>query len=158
VAENCRPEFALDHAMAHVSISHGFRATARNEAIMKRVFSQSIRFLSLLTALVVAPSGFCFAWCGPHGQHFNGQTRYMWSRTWHAQNSLAMPLGAYYVPRAPGFCGSGSGENGISGYTASALPGFEPVHFERLGQVPNELDIIGNMSAPASAPAANPRR
>ena len=27
--------------------------------------------------------------------------------------------------------------------------GFEPVQFERLGQVPNELDIVGDIAMPA---------
>lgn len=139
---------------------------------MKRLFFRSIRVSALLTAAIAVPSGFCFAWYGPQGQHFNGYTRYMWSRTWNAQNSLEMPLNSYYVPRAPGYCGSSSragavgcqsgvasgfgGQYGASPYAADAMTGFEPVQFERLGQVANELDIAGNVGNTGRPAAAQP--
>ena len=140
---------------------------------MKRGFFTPISRLALLAAAVAIPSGFCFAWYGAHGGQSIGYTRYMWSRTWHAQNSLESPLNPYFVPRAPGYCGSGGrtagidgqcgvtmvagGQYGASPYSADALTGFEPVQFERLGQVANELDIIGNVGSgghPQAAPAA----
>jgi hypothetical protein len=139
---------------------------------MKRVLSWSIRFAVPLVAATMIPSGLCFAWYGQNGKFFDGQTRYMWSRTWHGPNSLATPLSQYFVPRTPGDCGSGgfaSALNCTSGVAAGevvgqygGLPytaaGFEPTQFERLGRVPNELDIIGNLGDPPAGQAGVPRR
>ena len=122
---------------------------------MKRGFCWTIG-VAIIAALAV-PSGFCFAWNGAHGPYFNGQTRYLWSRTWHAQNSVIQPVTPYYIPRTPGYCGSGS-KYGASEFAAAPLVGFEPLQFERLGQVPNELDVLGNLNGPPPATAGAPRR
>jgi hypothetical protein len=124
-------------------------------------------FLPLIMAVSVP--GAAFAWHGSHEKVFDGQTRYLWSRTWHAQNSLLSPPSAYCVPRAPGRCDSDfkPGElapsvpslYGGAPYPAAAVVGFEPLGFERLGRVANELDVAGSLPLPAgSAPTAAPRR
>jgi hypothetical protein len=138
---------------------------------MSRVFSRSIRFAVPLVAATIIPSGICFAWYGTNSRYFDGHTRYMWSRTWHGPNSLASPLTQYHVPRTPGNCGSGdygaalSCTNGVAAGVAGpysglpySAPGFEPVQFERLGRVPNELDIIGNLGDRPAGSAGSPRR
>lgn len=101
--------------------------------------------------------------CAPCGCLIDGNTKYQWARTWHAPNALATPLNRYFIPRTPGRCGSGSsyaswneccrtGQYG-SPYPPEAAAGFEPEYFERLGQVPNELDLVGGMAMPSGGPA-----
>ena len=72
----------------------------------------------------------------------NGQTVHAWKRTFYAYNALEQPLRPYFVPRRPGDC---SRETRYGGpgcpYPPSAAMGFEPVHFERLGHIPNELGV-----------------
>ena len=93
---------------------------------------------------------------------FDSATICAWKRTWHAQYALATPLRPYFVPRLPGRCdrevyAAGCDCAGGSLYAESAAPfncpapgpgwmyrpeagsGFEPVQFERLGQIPNDL-------------------
>lgn len=83
-----------------------------------------------------------------------------WSATWHATNDLDTPLRPYYIPRDPGCCnreanamyggGCGCGAYAASGTIDGAVcgngypgVGLEPVRFERLGQVPNDMDLGG---------------
>ena len=95
----------------------------------------------------------------------DGYTRFAWSRTWHAQNDLLSPLRGYYMPRSPGRCDrenysdewnsaavnaaclheGGNYFTGGSGYPYQPLVGYgtEPLQRERLGQIPNELDVGG---------------
>jgi hypothetical protein len=141
---------------------------------VSRLLSNTIRTLVSAISLTLIPAAICLAWCGPVGV-FDGHTRYMWSRTWHGPNALAEPLNQYYIPRTPANCGCGGygcgagcqgGEAGIAcnygglPYPATAAVGFEPVQFERLGRVPNELDIVGAIGngGPAPAPAAGRRQ
>jgi len=139
---------------------------------VRRFFSNTIRALFLAISVVVLPAA-CFAWCGAGGWH-DGHTRYMWSRTFHGPNALATPLNEYFIPRTPNNCGPatygcGAGcqeESGIAcnygglPYPTAAAAGFDPVQMERLGRVPNELDIVGVIGpvAPGAAPPAAPRR
>ena len=102
-----------------------------------------------------------------------------WRRTWWGPNALATPLRQYYIPRPPACCSYDGYLNGcgyavgesfassdeimygnVAGTPGSAYPqeagaGFSPAHFERLGQIRNELDVAGpvGVSAHASAPA-----
>jgi hypothetical protein len=139
---------------------------------MNHVFIRSAWILVPVFVASANPSTSCFAWYGTGGRVFDGQTRYMWSRTWHGPNALATPLTEYYIPRTPGDCNSdgyaGVGcqkrvaaavpvQYGARPYGADAVTGFEPLQFERLGRVPNEMDIGGNLALPAG-PAAAPRR
>ena len=83
-----------------------------------------------------------------------------WSETWHAPYTLETPLRAYYVPRTPGCCsreyeaggcGCGVASTGCSpsgakygwNYPPETGVGFEPVQLERLGQVPNDMELGG---------------
>jgi hypothetical protein len=133
-----------------------------------------VRFAAALTAATAALTGTCLGWCGcrnPYGYFVDGQTKYMWARTWHAPNSLESPLTQYYIPRTPGACNSDRpahevgcqstvqatipGQYGARPYFASAGAGFEPVQSERLGKVPNELGLGGSLPMPMS-PARPP--
>lgn len=121
---------------------------------MKRAFSKSVRILVPLLVALAAPATSCFAWYGWGRDVFDGSTLYAWERTWHGPNALATPLGQYYIPRTPGFCnfdgyaneggcpaGAVCNGNGALPFPKEAGVGFEPVQFERLGQVPNDLDV-----------------
>jgi hypothetical protein len=133
---------------------------------MSKLLRVVVCMLSFLEASCLTAN--CFAWCGNCA--CDGQTRYMWSRTWNAQNSLSMPLTQYYVPRGTGRCDSGfkpgdmapsvPSQYGGAPYPVAAVAGFEPLQFERLGRVPNELDLGAGLGASAGgAPAASaPRR
>jgi hypothetical protein len=94
-------------------------------------------------------SGSAWAACPNHGQHgpvmFDGTTRAAWSRTWHAPNAFLTPLCQYNIPR---YCNSyepsggvgcrmGNGEASVNGAGCAV----EPAGFERLGQIPNDLDL-----------------
>jgi hypothetical protein len=127
--------------------------------------------ICLLSVVVAFPVSTASAW---HGDGVVGhETWCAWKRTWHAQNSLDGPLRGYYIPRPPhcsdfgswnSCCGQPAGYGGPSVEYSEAAPsavvaqefvGFEPVHFERLGQVPNELDIMGPDPATSAQPAAS---
>jgi len=111
----------------------------------------------------------------------DGCTKCAWSRTWHAPNALATPLREYYVPRPPqccwyGGCAVGHESRGATWETPAdtncrnlttligpevspeAAIGFSPPQFERIGKIPNELDIVGPMSSPGTNGAAAPAR
>ena len=104
---------------------------------------------------------------------FDSATICAWKRTWHAQYAPATPLRGYFVPRMPGRCDreiytSGCDCAGGSLDSESAVPfncpapgpgwmyrpeagiGFEPVQFQRLGQIPNDLGV--GSEPPAGAP------
>lgn len=136
---------------------------------MSSTFCRSFRIILPALLALVVESGTCFAWdgygCGC-GCFIDCNTRYQWARTWHAPNALATPLSRYFIPRKLGRCGSGAryaswnecshtAEYGAP-YPPEAAAGFEPEYFERLGQVPNELDLVGGMGGPISgvSPAA----
>jgi len=84
-------------------------------------------------------------------RYFDGTTLAAWYRTWHGPYALATPLRGYYVPRTPGNCDfehSLPGDCGTHGASGCSYPpvssvGFEPVQFERLGKIPNELKLAG---------------
>jgi hypothetical protein len=129
--------------------------------------SKFIRVFVPLAAFAILTSN-CCAWWGQCGYILDGHTRYMWARTWYGPNDLAKPLSQYYVPRTPGSCGSGGfgessepagggGQYGSVPYSANAAAGFEPVKFERLGRVPNEMDLGGNLALPPGGPAPSRR-
>jgi hypothetical protein len=105
---------------------------------------------------------------------FDSATICAWKRTWHAQYAPATPLRPYFVPRRPGRCdrevhAAGFDCAGGSLYGGSAVPynypapgpgwmyrpeagiGFEPVQFQRLGPIPNDLGV-GSETPAASAP------
>ena len=122
--------------------------------------------LSLLVAfgLLLTPSQGCWGYGGCCGCQ---QTWCAWSETWHAYNALDTPLRPYYIPRTPGCCsreaytnygggcgcgayavdGSGGAAGCGYGYPPQAGMGLEPVRFERLGQIPNDMDL-GGLPAP----------
>jgi hypothetical protein len=129
-------------------------------------FSKRLRFIVPVLSALTISAATSFA-APAHRGLFDGSTRYNWARTWHAPNALATPLNQYFIPRTPGNCGSGStytawcsgcGPYGGVPYPPGASAGFEPVQFERLGQVPNELDLLGGVAMPAGAPATAPRQ
>jgi hypothetical protein len=147
---------------------------------VRRYFINTLRVLFPAISLVVIPVAACQAWCGWCGcggySIVDGHTKAMWARTWHGPNALATPLTPYFIPRTPASCSSQGGygcgadcedsEGGIScgyggrPYPAAAAVGFDPAQFERLGRVPNEMDIVGALGAggPGPAPVAAPRR
>lgn len=129
---------------------------------MSSAFCRSFRIILPALAALMFESGTSSA-CAPCGCLIDCNTKYQWARTWHAPNALATPLSRYFIPRKLGRCGSGSSYaswnegNGNSQYGApyppEAAAGFEPEYFERLGQVPNELDLVGGMAMPAGGPS-----
>jgi hypothetical protein len=107
------------------------------------------------------------------GLAFDSATICAWKRTWHAQYAPATPLRPYFVPRLPGRCdrevyATGADCDGGSLYGGAAVTynypapgpgwmycpeagiGFEPVQFQRLGQIPNDLGV--GSEPPAAAP------
>ena len=95
-----------------------------------------------------------------------------WKRTWHGQYGPAAPLRPYFLPRLPGRCdrevysaGSDCAVGSFDGqfrtpyncpsagpgwmYPPEAGIGFEPVQFERLGQIYSDLGV--GPAAPAGA-------
>ena len=110
----------------------------------------------------------------------DGCTKCAWSRTWHAPYQPATPLRQFYVPRPPQCCwygGFGPGHGYVSGATwetpdgtncpdramlassdlsADAAMGFASDTAERLGKIPNELDMLGPVGSPAPARGAAP--
>jgi hypothetical protein len=112
----------------------------------------------------------------------DGCTKCAWSRTWNAPNALATPLRQYYIPRPPQCCwcnGCNGGMAGPGGATwemsadtncpsrmtlastdispESAVV-ISPAQSERLGKVPNELDVVGPIGGAAPSRAAAPGR
>jgi hypothetical protein len=104
---------------------------------------------------------------------FDSATICAWKRTWHAQYAPATPLRPYFVPRMPGRCDREAYAGGwdcagdplSSGhayrynypapgpgwmYPPEAGIGFEPVQFQRLGQIPNDLGV--GAADPAGVP------
>jgi hypothetical protein len=103
-------------------------------------------------------------------------TLYAWHRTWHGPNALDTPLRGYEIPRMPGRCDQ-AGYANFGGYTGtcgcavtstlttsggyqapcwgSCSPhvgiACDPTRFERLGQIPNDIELA--VGAPASAPS-----
>lgn len=132
---------------------------------------RALRFVAPLLLVVAIPPATGWAWCGPDCHIIDGYTRSMWSRTWNAQNSLTTPLTPYFVPRTPGVCrstgyacgsgchgaelGSGPNQYGTYAYPPAAAAGFDPVPFERLGKVPNELSLGNALATVPGAPAAS---
>jgi hypothetical protein len=99
----------------------------------------------------------------------------MWARTWYGQNSVEMPVNDYYIPRIPANCGSngyragaayqrgapegGPNQYGAYPYPVAAATSFEPMQFERLGKIPNELEIGGaGLPGGGALPSPVPRR
>lgn len=131
---------------------------------------RALRFVALLILVLATPPATGWAWCGSDRHIIDGYTRSMWSRTWNAQNSLTTPLTPYFMPRAPGVCrsmgyacGSGCQNEELGGrpnqfgaypYSPAAAAGFDPVQFERLGRVPNELSLGNALATSPGAPAA----
>jgi hypothetical protein len=132
----------------------------------------------------LAWDGICSCW--PHDWHLvNCYTRCAWRRTWNASNALATPLSPYYVPRPPACCWNGGlfDRNGGCGSTVEAAYDatnegnrenreivmarelspeaaavYSPVQSERLGKVPNELDVVAPVGAPSPTRATAPAR
>ena len=129
--------------------------------------SKAVGVFAFLAALAVSATN-CLGWCGPIGCFIDGHTYHMWARTWNYPNSLDTPVTRYYMPRQPGYCGSdgpvngmgcqggvpmgGGGQYGSVPYSVNAAAGFEPVSFERLGRVPNELNLGGGIALPTAGP------
>ena len=103
----------------------------------------------------------------------DGCTHAAWHRTWNAPNALATPLRQYYVPRMPSCYGvdgyswryRGGDEqyympscmdcekvDGAAAVAVMPMEGFSP-QSERLGQIRNELDVVGGVATPAHAAA-----
>lgn len=136
--------------------------------------------ISLRTCIAVFGLGACAyvpgtCVAGEHGCCIaDGYTHYMWARTWHAQNSVTMPVNPYFVPRSPADCRSGAyyapggSATGVAGgepnqygaypYAPGAAVGFEPVQGERLGKVPNEMSVGSLLQPmPGGPPVAAPQ-
>ena len=112
----------------------------------------------------------------------DGCTKCAWSRTWHAPNALATPLPQYYVPRPPQCCryngyaccdGNPGGPQwetcadtncqnratmASTEISPEAAAGFSPSQFERLGKIPNELDVVAPVGGPAPNRSVAPAR
>jgi hypothetical protein len=142
-----------------------------------RVFRNPVLLLmSPILAAIWATPGQCLAG-GPttysprHRPFFDGSTLCAWHRTWHGPNVLATPLRGYYIPRKPACCGSDyaghcgdlvgescltlwelEGECEPAADCCPACMALEPAGMERLGQVPNDLELS------AGAPGASPNQ
>lgn len=138
------------------------------------VTSSNFVRLALLSLAAFAGSGSIgiagYPCCCPGNEY----THYMWARTWHAQNSVTMPVSPYFVPRSPADCRSGAyytaggsvsgvawgepNQYGAYPFAPGAAAGFEPVQGERLGKVANEMGVGSLLQpGPIVAPAAAPR-
>ena len=82
---------------------------------------------------------------------YPGETLHAWRRTWHGPNALETPLRGYYVPRLAGRCDRQFCSYFEASFPPQAAVGFEPLRFERLGQIPNDLDLGGDL--PAAVPS-----
>ena len=148
------------------------------DALTKAFKSPVLILLMLFCAAVAAPPSDCLAGdsgTGPywHRPIFDGTTLCAWRRTWHGPNALETPLTGYYIPRLPDPCDCAAYANGCGeaiggyyvmeggmacehGYAAEcggphAVIGLEPAGFERLGHIPNDLELAGGL--PAGGPA-----
>ena len=143
-----------------------------------RIFRNPVLLLmSPILAAVLATPGQCLAGgsntCSPWYCPFvDGCTHCAWHRTWHGPNVLATPLRGYYIPRKPACCGGSDcavhcgeligdlylapWEMEAEGETAAdccpACMALEPSGMERLGQVPNDLELS------AGVPGSSPNR
>ncbi len=127
----------------------------------------------------------CCCWCDKACQFrlIDGCTKCAWSRTWHASYALDTPLRQYYIPRPPQccWCGHGAGQGYVSGaswdvpggtncpnhamvagcdLSADGAMAFAADQSERLGKIPNELDVLGSVGggAPARVVPVSPDR
>ena len=139
---------------------------------MARLLLNSVRKLMPLLAAFALPAG-AYAWCGHPGCLLvDANTKYNWAHTWCDPNALETPLNKYCIQRVPRICGRdsyinrvncqdgvGAGVNqyGALPYPSTAAAGFEPVQFERLGKIPNEMDRIGG-AVTTVLPVVAPRR
>lgn len=73
-----------------------------------------------------------------------------WRRTFYAQDGLKSPLRGYFMPRRPN-CDCWGGSYGSGESTAVGSDGIAPAQFVRLGQIPNDLQLIGP-AAPGPVP------
>jgi hypothetical protein len=118
-----------------------------------RMYAGSVLPLVFAASFFATREGAAFSgsgWesCPRHGQHgpvvFDGTTRAAWSRTWHAPNAFLTPLCGYNIPRYCN-CNGGAGISCGTGYdnvtAARAGCAVEPAGFDRLGQIPNDLDL-----------------
>ena len=131
--------------------------------------------LTLVFATVVVPPGICQAehsekCCHGHRTIFDGTTWCDWKRTWHGPNAFERPLTPYYIPRLPDYCDYADCANGCGavvdgGYVLHGgydceyelAADSEDCHagvvieggFERLGQIPHDLELA--VGAPAAA-------
>jgi hypothetical protein len=118
------------------------------------------RRISLLVLVCIT-----FAAAPKSGQAFDGATLAAWHSTWHAPNALETPLRPYFIPRFPGRCDreAYSGEYEYVAFTNNAAvneqlvdyslpcetrdlpacPSCLSVRSERLGQIPNDLEVGG---------------
>jgi hypothetical protein len=132
-----------------------------------RVFrTASLLLMSPILAAVFATPGQCLAGgsttCSTgYGPFADGCTYCAWHRTWHGPNVLATPLRGYYIPRKPVCCGGSDcavhcgeliGDLYLAPWemeaegepAADCCPpcmALEPGGMERLGQVPNDLEL-----------------
>jgi hypothetical protein len=117
--------------------------------------------------MALAGGGYC--WYCPFA---DCRTHYAWHRTWHGPNTLATPLTGYFIPRKPGVCefddcavdcgdfvaqsymilptdGDCQTEGCEHGCPAPCV--VEASGLERLGQIPNDLELsVGGPSATPS--------
>ena len=63
-----------------------------------------------------------------------------WRRTFHGPYALKTPLRGYLMPRRPNWDGWG-GQTAACDDSCQTAFGFESAGFERLGRIPNELDL-----------------
>jgi hypothetical protein len=70
-----------------------------------------------------------------------------WRRTFWAVDALKTPLRPYFVPRRPN-CDCWGGQFAGFNPACAVLVGVEPAGMERLGRIPNDLDLSGVTVAP----------
>jgi len=131
-----------------------------------RVFrATGLLLMSPILAAVLATTGQCLAGgsaaCSPGHGPADGCTYCAWHRTWHGPNVLATPLRGYYIPRKPACCGGSDcavhcreligdlylapwemlAEGEPVADCCPACMALEPGGMERLGQLPNDLEL-----------------
>ncbi len=112
-----------------------------------------------------AGASYCCGWLCPY-HVIDGCTICNWRRTWWGPNALATPLRQYYIPRPPecsqcdgykygyvlgSYPAADSSMRPDSAISPDATAGFWPGHFERLGHIRNELDVLGPVGLPGHA-------
>ncbi len=144
----------------------------------KTAFRWTVFVLFIIScAATVLPPDDCLAGdpAACHSRHrrfFDGTTLCEWRRTWHGPNGLDRPLSGYFMPRFPDYCDdpayAGCSEaigeyfmaedssswdevEPADGCCVLSGMGLEPIGFERLGQIPNDLALAGEL--PAGGPA-----